>query len=450
MRLNKNHKLQELSCVFVILLLVFVSFFSISSTTGYTITVTWASPSVVSNKDDFDDYLGPMILDDDNNVHVIWCEYYDGINSIEVKYRQLFASSDTWSSIETLSVGGANVRSEKPFLKKDSQGILHLVWKVRNCTDGSENQNYRYYSDNQWSEIFTLSELNITSDCFDFVPFGTNELFFVYDNNFNTSTNELYFRTYNWVTQSYGLEYQLTNSTHDLHYPTVAVDSQQTVHISWTDLADPIHHELHYQNYNGSLNPIEPLIVSEIDILHTSTSKLFIDKNDNVHILYAEVDFPFTEFHYRILANGVLSEDCLWQSGDSISSDYHMFFDSDNTLHLVWSDYQSGPPISVRINYQQQLINGTWSNVLSYTTDAQNGGEPLLAVDTIGKMHVVWSAYVDNDWCIYYISCKLCDPPTTSALFFPVIFVIISLVVFPIIKKYKSNLSKQSKDSRIL
>ncbi len=435
MRLTTNFKLQELSCVFVILLLILFSFLSISSTTGYTLTITWTSPSVVSTKDHFDDLLGPMILDADNNVHVLWRESYADINSLDVKYRQLSSTSDTWSAIETLFVGGANVRSEKLFLKKDSQGILHLVWKVRNYTDGSECQNYRYYSDSQWSELFTLSELNITSDYFDFVPVGINELFFVYDSNYDTSTNELYFRTYNWVTQSYGLEFQLTNSTHDLHYPSLAIDSQQTVHISWTDLADPTHRELHYQNYNGSLNPLEPLIISTIDALHTSISKLFIDKNDDVHILFTEVDFPYYEFHYRILANGLLGEDYLWQSGDSISSDYHLFFDSSNTLHLVWSDYQYDSLVRLRINYQQQHLNGTWSNVLSFTTDAQNGGYPLHAVDTMSKMHVVWSAYVDNDWCVYYIGCTIGAPPTTSELFFPIIFVIASIVTFPLIKK---------------
>ncbi|MHA1211437.1 MAG: hypothetical protein ACTSSH_03155 [Candidatus Heimdallarchaeota archaeon] len=432
-KLLKN--LKEISAVLFITLLIAVSVLSVMSVSAYIITVNWTEPEIISNKDDYDDHRYAMILDETDNLHVVWCEYY--ADNWEIKYRQLNAISDNWSDITTLSVSALDVKSLSPILRKDSQGVIHLIWKDRDYSDGTYYQKYRYYTEESWSEIVTLTELNITSNYYDFVPISDSELFFVHDSNYNTSNHEVYYQTYNWVTQTYGSSYQLTNSTQDIHYPSVVVDTQQTVHVSWTDLADPTHRELHYQSFNGTWSPNSPLVISQIDNLHTSRSKIYADGNDNIHFLYTESEFPYYELHYRVLADDILGTDHNLQSGETVPVDHNIFIDSDNTIHFVWSSYTNDLTSRMIINYQQMLTDGSWSNTLQYLIEIQSGGTPINILDSEGVMHIIWSAYVENDWCIYYIGCDVQSSTSSIRVMFPIALIAVSIVIITITRKNK-------------
>lgn len=437
MRLNKlNKKIEIRAFLFIVLLVALssLSFVSSSTTTNHVITAGWSIPEIVSNKDDYDDLNDLMVIDTHNNLHVIWIENYD-FDHMDLKYRQKFAGNSSWSDISTLSLSEYNVRATLPKMKIDSEGIIHLVWKERNYTSGSDLQKYRYYSEEVWSEIFTLSELNITSEYFDFTPINDNELFFLYDSKYNTSTHQLYYRLYNWVSQSFGLEYKLTNSTLDFHYPSVAVDSHETVHFAWTDVVDSTNHEIHYQSFNGSLSPINPMIISKIDTAYAKGVQIFIDKIDAIHFLYIEDATYYSSYHYRILVWDTLGPDTFLLNNTAGTINYSLAFNSDNTAHLFWSDILDTYPPKVRLNSQQFTVSGSWSNIIQYNTSTVSGGHPVNTVDSNGIMHIIWNAYVDNDWCIYYINCTIQNVSDEAGMPFSIIFSITSLFIIIMVRK---------------
>ena len=431
-KLNKENKIKAFLFVFLFVALSPLS--SISASTSHTITATLSFPEIVSDQDDFDDYLGAIVIDTEDNLHVVWTENYD-FDHIDIKYRQKYANNGSWSDIFNLSISGYNVRATLLKMKMDSQGIVHLVWKERNYTSGTDFQKFRYYSDEGWSEIFTLTELNITSEYFDFVPISENELFFVYDSKYNTSTHELFYRTYNWVTQSFSSEYQLTNSSQDFHYPSIVADSQGTIHVAWTDVYDSTNHEIFYQRFNGSWYPNNPMIISEIGTLYAAGVKIFADTTGGIHFLYTKTNLPYRSYHYRILLLETLGPDILLQSGNDISYSYNLAINSVNTAHLIWTDILSSFPPKLQINFQQYTITDSWSNIIQYETTCFNGGTPINAFDSNGKMHIIWSGYVDNDWSIYYLNCTIQIPTEEAALLFPIIFAIAFLTVISIKRK---------------
>lgn len=425
-------------------MLILVLFFSATSVTGHTILVEWTDSFLISTKDNFDDHQHNILLDNNNNLHVVWREDHDFDYTV-LKYRQLFANNNTWSEIALLSFMAMDVHSFSPILKKDLDGVIHLIWKYGNSADGSVFQKHRYYSEGRWSETFTLTELNITSNYFDFVPISNNDLFFIFDSKYNTSTHELYYQTYNWVTQNYSSKFQLTNSTKDFHYPCIAVDSQQAVHVSWSDITDSMHGEIHYQKIDKILPFAEPIVISQIDDFYTAESQICVDKDDNIHFLYTEINVsyfdPYFNIHYRVLSDNALGTDIILKSGETTDPDYNMFIDTKNNVHFIWHGYffsdKSG---NLTINYQQRLSTGSWSNEIQYITEAQNGGHPLHVIDSNDFMHVTWSAYIDNDWCFYYVGGNSQNQTVVFHVFLPIISVLVILVIIGTIRKRKSNL----------
>ncbi|MHA1306428.1 MAG: hypothetical protein ACTSO7_03335 [Candidatus Heimdallarchaeota archaeon] len=416
------------------LVAIFVSS-SYSIGASHTISGTWTNHFTVSTKDNLDDQRHTMILDNNDNLHVVWNEFNNDI--WQLKHRQLFVATNSWSEIFDLSISAPDVRAQTPILTKDSQGIIHLTWWEVDYDQGISYQNYRYYSDNSWSSIITLTGFSFKSEYYDFVSLNNSVLLFIFGNEYNTSAYGIYYQTYNWVDQTYGSRQQLTNSTQPFQNPSIIVDSQHIAHVCWTDYANSTKKELLYQRFDGSWSPVEPFVISQIDNYQVSSSQMCIDSEDNVHFIYSEGNFTYSETHYRILSDDILGID---QTLEQYST---MFIDNADTIHFTFQK-QSNESTTV-IAYQQLLQNGSWSNILQYDTGISNGVEILHAIDSIGFLHVTWIAYDENDWVIYYIGCNLPNIIFSNAIVLPIVTIIISLIPVYFSKKLRKKKNKKDR-----
>ncbi len=87
-----------------------------------------------------------------------------------------------------------------------------------------------------------------------------------------------------------------------------------------------------------------------------------------------------------------------WTSGDSYKPGIAV--DSKDTLHVVWHDYTPGPP---EIYYKRSTDGGTtWSAVKRLTWTPDGSYEPAIAIDSSNNLHVVWHDYTSGPPEIYY------------------------------------------------
>ncbi|MHA1356051.1 MAG: hypothetical protein ACTSR1_12845 [Candidatus Heimdallarchaeota archaeon] len=423
-------KYQRFFSIVFVFLLIAIFIFSNSIVTSKANSATWSDRFTVSNKDDYDDRRCTMILDDNNNLHVVWNEDID--NNWQLKYRQLVAATNSWTAISSLSISGIDIRAQTPILTKDSQGIIHLTWWEVNYDLGTSYQNYRYYSEGSWSNTVNLTEFSFASEYYNFVSLNNNELLFIFDNEYNASAFGIHYQIYNWNTQTYGSKQQLTNSSYPFHYPNIIIDSQHFAHLCWSDYANSTKKELLYQRFDGSWSPAEPIVISQIDNLQVTKSQMCIDSNDNIHFLYVESNSTYGEIHHRVLSEDVLVTNQTLEHGSKF------FIDNSDTIHFIWQE--TSLESTMVIAYQQLFQNGSWSTMIEYDTGLVTAGSILHVINSKGSSHFTWSAYDDNDWVIYYVGYNIQYTTPTNAIILP----IASLIAITIPIYYKKKLRKKS------
>ena len=72
---------------------------------------------------------------------------------------------------------------------------------------------------------------------------------------------------------------------------------------------------------------------------------------------------------------------------------------SGGTVHIVWSQIDTGPSIM----YAKSTDGGTsFSTPVTVSTDADNSSKPFIAIDSGGAIHMVWDEVVSSDFEILY------------------------------------------------
>jgi hypothetical protein len=71
--------------------------------------------------------------------------------------------------------------------------------------------------------------------------------------------------------------------------------------------------------------------------------------------------------------------------------------DSAGRLWVVWQSYRAG-----RSRILGRMFNGTWQGETAVSENTRNAWEPALATDSKGRAHFAWDAYDDGNYNIYY------------------------------------------------
>ena len=103
-------------------------------------------------------YNPQIVLDSEHNIHVVWGDYTDYLDSginLDLFYRKLYTSSDTWSHIEVVS-SESRFNTEHPDLAIDENGCIFVAWydPTEYSGAGTDFDIFFKYKDpisNQWS-----------------------------------------------------------------------------------------------------------------------------------------------------------------------------------------------------------------------------------------------------------------------------------------------------------
>lgn len=269
-------------------------------------TEVWSTVEVLTPLSTAVAYLPDMVMDVDGNIHVVYVDAtpYGSVGSDEdIWYLRRSSSTGLWDPPELLSQG-SDETSSQPALTVTSGNIAHFVWE--------EDEQYDFGAD---TDIYHKKK-DLNTGIWD-------------------PTLTLISRHSNNISQ----------------YPSICSDSQNTVHIIWSDLiysiedADELE-DLFYLSWDSITNEWSPEAVVIGDGYDRVTlSDIYADLFDNLHIVYEDTFFgdEADQLYYK----SKLAESDEWSLPVKISSEsdawdhqtyYGVTVDSKGYVHVFWSD----------------------------------------------------------------------------------------------------------------
>ena len=178
---------------------------------------------------------------------------------------------------------------------------------------------------------------------------------------------------------------RLTWTSGNSFAPSVAIDSNDYIHVIWNDIT-PGNSELYYRkSTNGGTSWSMKRLTWTAGV--TSRPALTIDSNNHIHTIWQDDTSGNQELYYKRSTNGGASwttKRLTWNSGESSYPD--IVVDSNNHIYIVWKDDTSG---NHEIYYKKSTNGGTSWTTKRLTWTSEYSGGPRIAKDSYNHIHVV-------------------------------------------------------------
>ena len=194
---------------------------------------------------------------------------------------------------------------------------------------------------------------------------------------------------------------RLTWTAGDSHFPAMAMDSSDTLHVVWED-DTPGNSEIYYKksaNSGTTWSPAKRLTWTAGDSHYPAMG---IDSSDTIHVFWEDDTPGGREIYYKQSQDRgdtwSASRRLTWTPG--FSHKPAASIGPDDTIHIAWYDYASGDS---DIYYKQSQDGGTnWGASKRLTWTSAPSFAP--AVGTTSSVHVVWEVEPPGPAEIYHKS----------------------------------------------
>ncbi len=371
----------------------------------------WSSPEVVSTESTGNAYRAMLAVDQNGTIHIAWKDesIYQNLGTnwhIFYKYKPKGGNWTDTEMVSTESTGYCNCLS----MVVDQNATVHVVWK--------DNSNYKnigtnwhiFYKNKPKGGNWTTTEIvstESTGDCgCPSLAVDKNNTIHVtwaddstiFDNN---SDWDIFYRSR--LKNGYWTEYELVSndSSTDSLEPSIDVDSENYVHIAWSEITD-IGNNSRYcilykeKDHNGTWLQTE--YVSTESTRDSVSPKIKAD-NNIIHIVWADnsdYDNPgnnFDVFYKNRSINGTWSRtEVVSKESTSDISFPTLAVDSNNTLHVAWTQrLGSGSSSQDKIYYSQKKMGESWSEYeIASNKIGSDAQFPFIFVDSTDKVHLSW------------------------------------------------------------
>jgi len=179
--------------------------------------------------------------------------------------------------------------------------------------------------------------------------------------------------------------------------PAIAVDDEGNVHVVWWVYGGGFG-EIYYRQ--KSVTAGWDSVITRLDNpdLDEFSPSIAVDSEGNVHVVYAKQRVLGYEIRY-VMKDPVegWQQGYIISQGDGVESSYPTIcVDRDDNLHVVWIGGDTNGP-DAEIYYLKYTQGVGWDSLPTrITSDDLNTVEPCVAVDGLGRVHVVWRERGDN------------------------------------------------------
>jgi len=289
-------------------------------------------------------------------------------------------------TISTIVHNNATQYNMQRKLVRTSNGDLHCSFiKVidsyqqlfyAKSTDGGEN----WVETQLTTEAFNQYYSGIAVDSNDYIHI-------VFSGKFAGPNSTYWQIRYIKYTDSWQTIINLTSGVNDQGPPSIAIDSNDYLHVIWVGGDISACYYLRYIKYTDSWQTIINLTPG-VDI--QSFSSIAIDSNDYLHIVFVGC-YPNSLVYMQLR---YIKYTDSWQPVENLTSgDYHQYrpsiaIDSNDYLHIVWYGFHSGSPSLRQVRYIR--YTDSWQSIEELTSENYYQDCPSIAIDSNDYIYVVW------------------------------------------------------------
>ncbi|MBY9000141.1 MAG: hypothetical protein KGD64_04445 [Candidatus Heimdallarchaeota archaeon] len=330
-------------------------------------TWKWTTTEVISTESTGLSGVPSLAIDTLGNVHVVWSDLtnYDGSGTdFDVFYKRWEASTSSWTTTEVVSTESTGY-SVYPNIAVDSTGNAHIAW-----FDASD------YASSGWDSDIFYKRWDASSS--------------------------------SWTTT----EVVSTESTDWSGYPSLTVDSEGNVHISWEDDTDyagsGTDKDIFYKQWEASTTSWKITeIVSTESTGISQLPSLAVDTLGDVYIAWEDwTDYSGVGTDQDIFYKQWNASTSSWTTTEVVSTEStnnstytSLAVDTLGNIHVAWEDETdyAGSGTDKDIFYKQwDASSSSWVITEVISTESTNDSNyTSLAVDSAGNIHLAWQDLTD-------------------------------------------------------
>ena len=324
---------------------------------------TWNPTEVISTESDDNSYHISICTDSSSKVHAAWVDetnYDESGNDRDIFYKNK-PNGGGWSTTEVISTestGDSNLGYERCIAADDSNTV-HVVWQ--------DNTNY----DDSGADMDIFYKMKPDGE-----SWGTTEVV-------------------------------STESTLESIQMSLAVESDGTVHVAWTDKTDyegsGNDRDIFYKQKDINDGWISTEVVTTDSTGETGWSSIVVDDEGTTHVAWMVGSGHGSGIYYKQRLNdGSWSYKVLISSESTANSGYpSLGIDGSSNLHVVWYDNTNyaGSGGDYDIFYKMRPYDGSWSSteVVSTESTGYSHHHPSMDVGSNEVAYVAWDDYSNYD-----------------------------------------------------
>ncbi len=341
-------------------------------------------------------YRPSLAIDSNNNVHIAWRDYRNG--NFEIYYTKLDNNGNTL--VEDTRLTFAPYSSYRPSLGIDSNNNVHITWE-----DERDGNWEIYYTklDNNGNTLVDDTRLtfNSTHSFWPSIAIDSNNNVHITWYDGRDGNDEIYYTKLGNNGNTLVDDTRLTFDSRFSRVPTIAIDSNNNVHITWHDWRDG-NYEIYYTKLDNDGNTLVDDRRLTFDGAFSTAPSIAIDSNNNVHITWEDERDGNEEIYYTKLDNNgnTLVDDTRLTFAGGGSWYPSIVIDSNNNVHITWHDWRDG---NLEVYYTKLDNNGnTLVDDTRLTFASYSAAHSPIAIDSNNNVHIAWGDDRDGNEEIYY------------------------------------------------
>lgn len=335
---------------------------------------TWGADTRLSNA--LGNSYDPSMALSGSFVHVVWSDYRDGSDIVEIYYKRSEDGGSTWGEDTRLTYDDSYAESPSIAIE---DSVIHLVWyDYRNAT-GTEIY-YKRSTDEglTWGPDSRLTT-NPSYSGFPSIAVSDQAVHVVWE-DYRDGNGEVYYKRSDNGGLNWGADTQLTNEPADSWDPVVAVHDS-VVHIVWMDMRDGGAYEVYYKrSTDGGITwgPDTRLT----NAVASSEYPTIVVSGAMVHVVWGDKRDMNYEIYYKRSENAGLT----WKEDTRLTnafgeSNFPFVAVSDSAAHVIWREnrdgnteiyYKRNPTGNVPVGIGTDLISVAWQQFTIYPNPASS------------------------------------------------------------------------------
>jgi hypothetical protein len=350
---------------------------------------TWQSPKRLTWNSA--NSFSPVIATDSNdNIHVLWHDWAPG--NLEIYYKKSTNGGSTWT---TKRLTYNSDFSGYPAIAIDTNNHIHVVW----FDETPGNTEIYYKKSTNEGATWTTKRLtyNSGSAYHPSIAVDSNNNIYIVWNDTTPGNDEIYYKEStnggtSWTTK------RLTYNSGSSEYPDIKLDSNDHIHLVWQDHTPGNPQIFYKKSTNGGSSWTTKRLTW--DPRNSWFSSIAVDSNNHIHVSWT-LDFSGKgEIHHKMSTNGGTTwatKRLTYNSGSSMFPANTV--DSNNHVYLVWYDDTPG---NNEIYYKKSTNGGTSWSTNRLTWNSSTSVSPAVATDSNNNIHVVWHDNSPGNFEIFY------------------------------------------------